>query len=162
MSPAKSLPPPNRLPAKYVARSDSDENIIDAEEVEPHSHLDDDDWSIADIFANLWPDDHRHNNWSASTRSGETTSRPPKNKSTGQGGFWHDFTDRAAKPLQDELDDTPQERQIVWALIRDPSGWYIYLNHNYRKLITVTLITLAMLATGKIPQAIEMIFKLFF
>jgi hypothetical protein len=161
MSPAKSLPPPKRLPAKYVARSDSEENIIDADEVEPSFHTDD-DWNIADIFANLWADDHGHDSWSTSTKSAEAPPRPSKNKATGQGRFWRDFAERAAKPLHDEFDETPKERQVVWALIRDESGWYIYLNHNYRKLITVALITLVMLATGKIPEAIELVFKLFF
>jgi hypothetical protein len=159
MSPTKSLPPPKRLPAKHPARSDSDEDIIDAGEADVHLHTDD-EWSIADIFANLWPDDRHHDSWSG--KSGETAPRPPKNQSTSQTWSWRNFMDRAAKPLHDELDEAPNEQKVVWALLRDESGWYIYFNHAYRKLIMVILITLALLATGKISEAIELVFKLFF
>jgi hypothetical protein len=160
MSPTKSLPPPKRSSAKRAARSDSDENIIDTSEVETPFHADD-EWSIADIFANLWPDEHGQDGWSAA-KSGEAAPRPHKDQSTGQTWSWRNFMDRAAKPVHDELDDAPTGQKVVWALLRDESGWYIYFNHNYRKLIMVIVITLALLATGKISEAVELVFKLFF
>lgn len=155
MSPSKSLPPPNhRLPARYHPHDDDPD--------EPNIDIGDDgkQW-IADVFDHLW-EDLPHQKSRTTVKSGEAGSRPKKKSKSGQGGFWDNFADQTAKPLKEELDALPEERQVVWALVRDESGWYLYFNHNYRKLITVSLITLAMLATGKIPEAIELIFKLFF
>lgn len=165
MSPNFSNSPPDRssrLPARYIARVADEEDIIDAEEIEAGTH-----WAgsedVASIFANLWPDDGaHHDHFAAAPRSGETSPRPPKSKNQDRAPGWRDIFERVPKALQNELDEAPTEREVVWALIRDDSGWYIFLNHHYRKLIFTIMITLALFATGKISEAIELVFKLFF
>jgi hypothetical protein len=152
----------NRLPTIYVAPTNSDENIIDTEEVGPHSQPDDDDWSVprvfADICAELWSDIPR----SAPMPARETVQRPPKEKNTTRRPSSRDFIDQAAQSLHDELDEIPANQEVVCALIRGRLGWYLFFNHNYRKLFPIAIIIFVLFVSGKTFQALELFFKLIF
>jgi hypothetical protein len=151
----------SHLPVRYNARARPDDNIIDGVFEEDGDILDE-GWNVNHIFDNLWPDtppyqrgkSYIDTSSESVTRSAKNRAGPPKSR--------QDYIDHAAKMVHEELEQIPQDHEVIVALIRSRIGWYLFFNRSYQKLFPVVLIISILFVTGKISQAIELFFKLFF
>ena len=152
----------SQLPVRYNARARPDDNIIDGDFEEDRDILDE-GWNVNHIFDNLWPDSPgyrqtKSNNMDppseSMTRSTKSKRRPAKSR--------QDYIDHAAQIVQEELEQIPQDHEVIVALIRSRIGWYLFFNRSYQKIIPIVFIISILFVTGKISQALELFFKLFF
>jgi hypothetical protein len=152
----------SRLPVRYNARARPDDNIIDGDYEEDHG-IPDDAWNVNRIFDNLWPDapSYRQTKSTIDPLS-ESMARPSRNKTRRPPKSRQDYIDRAAQAVHEELEQIPPDHEVIVALIRSRIGWYLFFNRSYQKIIPVVLIISILFVSGKISQAIELFFKLFF
>jgi hypothetical protein len=151
-----------QLPMRYNARARPDDNIIDGDFEEDHDNLNE-GWNVNHIFDNLWPDmpGYRHTKSSIDPPS-ESMTRPRQSKTRRSSKSQPDYMDHAAQMVKEELEQIPPNHEVIVALIRSSIGWYLFVNRSYQKIIPVVLIISILFVTGKISQALELFFKLFF
>ncbi len=152
----------SQLPARFIARPSVNDNIIDADYVEDHDDIDD-EWNVNHIFDNLWPDSPGYRQPKSNVDPpGEPMTRSFQNQARRPPQSRQDYIDRTAQLVHEELEQIPQDHEVIVALIRSKIGWYLFFNRSYQKIIPVILIISVLFLTGKISQALELFFRLFF
>jgi hypothetical protein len=152
----------SQLPVRYIPRARADDNIIDGVFEEDRDMLDE-GWNVNHIFDNLWPDTPSYRRTKSNMDPPpESLTRKSKNKARRPSSSRQDYIDRAAQLVQEELEQIPADHEVIVALIRSRIGWYLFFNRSYQKIIPIVLIISILFVTGKITQALELFFKLFF
>jgi hypothetical protein len=151
----------SQLPVRYNPRARADDNIIDGDFEEDRDILDE-GWNVNHIFDNLWPDTPSYRQTKSNMDPpSESVTRTSPNKTRRPPSSRQDYIDRAAQLVHEELEQIPQDHEVIVALIRSRIGWYLFFNRSYQKIIPIVLIISILFVTGKITQALVLFFKLF-